>query len=56
MVTQHREVFSQDTQDLIFCSLVLPDEEADHSNWEAEPERRPPLTPEDDLEQDSKLG
>lgn len=34
------------------------DEEAEHSDWEAEPERRPPLTPEDEMEQDRgvKLG
>lgn len=39
-----------------FFALVVPDEEAEHSDWEAEPERRPPLTPEDELEQDSEFG
>lgn len=42
----------------LFCffALVVPDEEAEHSDWEAEPERPPPLTPEDELEQDSEFG
>lgn len=47
---------SQNTRCCCFCALVIPDEEAEHSDWEAEPERRPPLTPEDELEQDSEFG
>lgn len=49
-------MFSEDSQHLIFCPLVAADEEAEHSDWEAEPERRPPLTQEDELEQDSEFG
>lgn len=51
-----RCVLSQHPMLFGFFLLVIPDEEAEHSDWEAEPERRPPLTPEDELEQDSEFG
>lgn len=60
IISRRREVrFGANTQCCSFFSffaLVVPDEEAEHSDWEAEPERRPPLTPEDELEQDSEFG
>lgn len=56
IISRRREVRFVTTPNAVFFALVIPDEEAEHSDWEAEPERRPPLTPEDELEQDSEFG
>lgn len=60
IISRRREVRFVTTPNAVlfsfFFAVVVPDEEAEHSDWEAEPERRPPLTPEDELEQDSEFG